>query len=70
MSTELSIQGMHCDGCVRRVRKILEKTGAPIADVSVGSAKIDGSAEDAQKAVSALVEAGYAAVVSSAVRST
>lgn len=63
MSIELSIQGMHCDGCVRRVKKILEKAGAPVADVSVGSAKLEGSAEDAQKAVSALVEAGYATAV-------
>ena len=62
MSVELSIQGMHCDGCVRRVKKILERAGTPVTDVSIGSAKLDGSAEDAQKAAAALVEAGYATV--------
>ena len=24
----ITIEGMHCDGCVRRVRKLIEMTGA------------------------------------------
>ena len=37
MSVELSIQGMHCDGCVRRVKKILERAGTPACAEVLGA---------------------------------
>ncbi|MDZ7638158.1 MAG: heavy metal-associated domain-containing protein [Bryobacterales bacterium] len=60
----LEIDGMHCDGCVRRVRKLLEMAGAAEVDqVEIGSARIsvrmDGP--DAAVFVEALNEAGFVA---------
>jgi copper chaperone CopZ len=38
---KLAIDGMHCDGCVRRVTAALEKVpGATVEQVEVGSAKV------------------------------
>jgi len=38
---KLAIEGMHCQGCVQRVRKALEKLdGVSVADVQVGSAVV------------------------------
>ena len=37
----VAIEGMHCDACVRRVRKAIEKVaGAHVEDVQIGSAVI------------------------------
>jgi len=40
-TVQLSIEGMHCDGCVRRVTNALAGvTGARVESVQVGSAKV------------------------------
>jgi copper chaperone CopZ len=60
MYMKISIEGMHCDACVRRVRKALENVpGVHVQDVAVGSALI--AAEESQKAavLDAIVKAGY-----------
>jgi copper chaperone len=37
----LSIEGMHCDGCVRRVTNVLKSVeGVRVDSVNVGSAKV------------------------------
>lgn len=64
----LKIDGMHCDGCVRRVRKLLEQTGATeIHDVEVGRAEIsvspDGPEDFSFK--DKLEEAGFTVTVNS-----
>lgn len=60
MTTKLTIEGMHCDACVRRVRKVLESAGAkPVGDVTIGAATLEGSAEDAAAVVAKLTQAGY-----------
>lgn len=39
--TELSIDGMHCDGCVRRVTAALKKIpGVVVETVQVGKARV------------------------------
>jgi copper chaperone len=38
---ELKIEGMHCDGCVRRVSALLRKVeGVAVEEVVVGAAKV------------------------------
>jgi copper chaperone len=57
---KLAIQGMHCQACVQRVRKAIEKVeGARIRQVDVGSAEvaIDPASEDA--VIEAIRKAGY-----------
>ncbi len=57
---KIAIEGMHCDACVRRVRKALENVpGVHVQDVAAGSALI--AAEESQKAaiLNAIVKAGY-----------
>jgi copper chaperone len=47
---KIAIEGMHCDGCVRRVLKALERVdGAMVEQVDIGSAVvgIDPSREEA-----------------------
>jgi copper chaperone CopZ len=45
---EIAIEGMHCDGCVRRVKSALEKLpGVAVESVRVGGATILGDVEDA-----------------------
>ncbi len=58
----LEIDGMMCEGCVRRVEKLLVRAGVsgqPI--VSIGSAQVtvDDSAVSAQAIVESLQVAGY-----------
>jgi copper chaperone len=57
---KLSIEGMHCDACVRRVRKAIEKVdGARVENVAVGSATV-AIAENLESAVlEAVRAAGY-----------
>jgi len=59
---KLSIEGMHCDACVRRVRKAIEKVdGARIENVGIGSAAV-AIAENRESAVlDAVRQAGYEA---------
>jgi copper chaperone len=57
---KLAIEGMHCDGCVRRVRRAIEKVnGARVESVQVGSAAV-AIAQDGEMAVlDAVRKAGY-----------
>jgi copper chaperone len=62
----LSIQGMHCDGCVRRVTNAITAIeGARPESVQVGSAKvnIDRSQVSAEQVVNAISRIGFAAHV-------
>ncbi len=53
---ELKIEGMHCDGCVRRVTALLKKVdGALVEEVVVGGAKV--SLEPEQASLADLVRA-------------
>ena len=57
---KLAIDGMHCQACVQRVRKAIEKVeGAQVTQVDVGSAEvaIDPSRETA--VLEAVRKAGY-----------
>lgn len=48
---ELKIEGMHCDGCVRRVTALLKKVdGALVEEVVVGGAKVSLEPEKASLA--------------------
>ncbi len=61
-TVSLQIDGMMCDGCVRRVEKLLARAGAqPSAEVSIGSARveIDESSVAPEALVQALESAGY-----------
>lgn len=53
----LEIDGMHCDACVRRVRKALENAGVRSHLVEVGAAEID--APELEAAVAAVRRAGF-----------
>ena len=54
---KVSIDGMHCDACVRRVRKALEAVpGAVVNDVAIGLADIEG---DKALLIEAIRKAGY-----------
>ena len=59
----LAIDGMSCGHCVRSVRETLAAVpGIAVGGVAVGSATIDVSESGAvDRAVAALVEAGFAA---------
>jgi len=47
---ELAIEGMHCDGCVRRVTAALAKVeGAEVERVEVGSARVQFDLERASR---------------------
>ncbi len=62
----LQIDGMHCDGCVRRVRKLLEMAGASeVHGVAVGSAEFSVTPDGPPPAAftKALEEAGFHAKV-------
>jgi len=46
----LAIEGMHCDGCVRRVTAALEKVpGTEVEKVEVGAARVSFDTEKANK---------------------
>lgn len=56
------IEGMHCDACVRRVKKALEKVpGLTVQGVSVGSADVVGDSSVLEQAKSALDQVGFTA---------
>jgi copper chaperone CopZ len=58
----LAIDGMHCGGCVKRVRAALEKVpGLAVGEVAIGKATVtlDGAVE--ADVVAALDKAGYPA---------
>ena len=59
---DISIEGMHCSACVRRVRAALEKIpGAVVEDVGIGSARVTGVPDGT--VLAALEKAGYPARV-------
>ncbi len=61
MKIELSVQGMHCDGCVKRVANLLAKVeGVEAPEVSLGHASFEADDEaSAEAARAALEKAGY-----------
>ncbi|MFN7545807.1 MAG: heavy-metal-associated domain-containing protein [Acidobacteriota bacterium] len=59
---ELKIEGMHCDGCVRRVSALLRQLpGVRLEDVKVGSARLELSSPPTTRAdlLAALQAAGF-----------
>lgn len=60
----LKIEGMHCGACVKRVTMSLEKLGAKVEEVEVGSArfKADDSVSDST-VLAALQKSGYPASI-------
>ena len=64
----LKIEGMHCEGCVRRVRNLLEQSGATeIHDVEVGKAELSVSPDGPGVSflTDKLEKAGFVATVNS-----
>ncbi len=56
----IEIAGMHCQACVARVRKALEKVeGAHVREVEVGYAQIDLDPARQGEALQAIEKAGY-----------
>jgi len=56
----LSIDGMHCGACVRRVTQALQRVPeTEVEEVRIGAARVKSS--DADAVVAALSKAGYAA---------
>lgn len=67
---QLTIEGMHCNACVRRVQMTLDKVeGLQVKQVAIGSAEVeavDGSGEGPlAAALAALEKAGYPAKLAS-----
>ncbi len=57
---KLSIEGMHCQACVARVRKALEGVdGARVNRVDVGSAEISVDTRQEPLVLDAIRKAGY-----------
>ena len=61
MKQAFSIEGMHCDGCVRRVKAVLGKIeGVSAAEVVVGRADVDlAGTVSPETVLEALKKAGY-----------
>ena len=56
----IEIAGMHCQACVARVRKALEKLdGAQVREVEVGSADVEIDPARQAEALQAIEKAGY-----------
>ena len=56
----LTIEGMHCGACVRRVTQALGRvSGTTVEEVRVGAARVQ--AEEAAPLIAALAKAGYPA---------
>lgn len=57
---KIAIEGMHCDACVRRVKKALEKVpGITVENVAVGSADVSTDEAHRPAVLEAIREAGY-----------
>jgi copper chaperone len=57
---KIAIDGMHCQACVQRVRKALEKVeGAQVRGVEVGSADVAIDPAHEAAALEAVRKAGY-----------
>ena len=64
MDVKLSVDGMHCGACVRRVSKALEGVrGVAPARVDIGSAEVsyDPNSTKLEALLAALKKAGYTA---------
>lgn len=62
MNMKLSIEGMHCDACVRRVQKaIVSVEGAKAPQVEVGSAVVSVDPKREDMVIEAVQKAGYKA---------
>lgn len=71
METRLKVEGMHCDGCAARVKRVLEKeAGVREADVSLeaGAARVkhDEHRVGAERLRELVEQAGYTASVAGA----
>jgi len=56
----IEIAGMHCQACVVRVRKALEKLeDARVREVEIGSAEVDLDPARRNEALQAIEKAGY-----------
>jgi copper chaperone CopZ len=52
MDIELKVEGMHCQACVRRVQKALEKAvGVEVIEVTVGQVRARGDRSQVEDAV-------------------
>lgn len=59
---KLAIDGMHCQKCVERVRKAIERVeGARVENVEVGSATVTADASKTLQLIAAVRDAGYEA---------
>ena len=57
---KIAIEGMHCQACVQRVRKALEKLeGVSVESVEVGSADLIADAARESAVLDAVRKAGY-----------
>jgi copper chaperone len=57
---KISIDGMHCQACVQRVRKALENVeGVAVQQVDVGSADVAADAAHEAAVIEAVRKAGY-----------
>ena len=62
---KISIDGMHCQACVMRVRKALEQVhGVHVREVGIGSAEFDAEREREKAVFDAIQKAGYTPHVS------
>ncbi len=56
----IAIEGMHSAACERRVRMALQQVaGLQVREVTLGSAIVDGDAEQRAAALKAIEQAGY-----------
>ena len=60
-TVSIKIEGMHCQACVNRVRRTLEKQpDLTVVDVQLGAAQFESA--DPDSAIAAVTAAGYPAV--------
>ena len=56
----ITIEGMHSAACEKRVRRALQQVeGLQVREVTLGSAVVDGDAEQQAAALKAIERAGY-----------
>jgi copper chaperone CopZ len=63
VTVQLAIEGMHCDGCVKRVTQALTKAGGVPEEVKVGSARVSVEEGKTPALVAALEKMGFDARV-------
>ncbi len=62
---KVEIDGMHCQACVQRVRKTLERVeGVTVSNVEVGAAEVSADASKISAMIEAIRKAGFEARVS------